>query len=246
MNVVRQVEHIIEMYNTVKNTYETFQHLYRAEKRALENLKSVVDIRSFSDFMNWQNRQMYLERRAEDIYKGMNVKVGKNSYSLTEIDQIPDALRNTFSDPFNKDFTEEEKRDIYLKMGLTPGNYIYLKTWQQRNDAIAKKIRTYGEIFEEETEEAFLSNQNLIDKYKTSSEDIDINEITKEAHITAMKQEMLLRELIQIMIGMHDYDLSRDKMMKTPPSPPKLPYDVGDRIFGSITEGVGSNNYSGF
>jgi len=244
MHIANQVVNIVEFATTAKSTYDSFIKLVDAEKRALKNIASVVDIRSVEDFMSWTNRTMYLAKQEEDIYKHMGVKVGNNTYKMHEIMQIPDAMRNSFRDPYEGDFTEEQVRDMWIKLGLTPGNYNYMKTWEERNDKIAKRILTYSDIFADEMEEAAERNENIMGKYQESDEEgIDINEITKEAHITAMNTEMAIREQTRLMIEMHEYQLSRDKMNERLPTPPRRSDFWGESPFGSITGGQGSNSY---
>jgi len=241
---------IAEYAHIIKNTYDTFENavkqlekLKAAEKRAIKNITSIVDIRSIDDFVNWQNRMSYLAREEEYYFNQMGVQIGKNKYDMTQIFDIPDALLNSFRDPFDGDYTEEEKRDMWIKLGLTPGNYNYMKTWEERNDKIAKRILTYSDILADEHEEAAIRNQNVMGKYTVSSEDLDINEITKEAHITAMNTEMAIREQTRLMIEMHEYELSKDRMAATPPSPPKRSFFWDEDPFGSITSGHATNSY---
>jgi hypothetical protein len=247
IHITEMVEYAVmaaEALNTAKNTLDSFKKLVAAEKRALKNIASVVDIRSVEDFVSWTNRTMYLARQEEDIYNQMGVKIGKNTYKMHEINQIPDAMRNSFRDPYEGDFTEEQVRDMWIKLGLTPGNYNYMKTWEERNNKIAKRILTYSDIFADEMEEAAERNENIMAKYRDSDEDgIDINEITKEAHITAMNTEMAIREQTRLMIEMHDYQMSRDKMNENLPTPPRRSDFWGESPFGSITGGQGSNSY---
>jgi len=242
MNAIHAKE-IIELMNTASDTAEDLEHTIEATKRAWNNIQSIVDVRSVGDFMKWFNRQLYLEQEVEYRYNKVSVKVGKNSYKLHEIDEIPDALRNTFMDPREVDFTEEEKKQMWVSLGLAPSNYAYLKTWQERNDKIAKRIITYSDVLADEHEEAAARNQNIMGKYSVSSKTLDINEITKEAHITAMNTEMAIREQTRLMIEMHEYNLSRDRMLDTPPNQPRRSDFWGEDPYGSITAGHGVNSY---
>jgi len=230
-------------FETARDTYKNLEKAIEVERKAWNNIRSVVDIRSVEDFMSWTNRTMYLARQEEDIYNQMGVRIGNKTYKMHEIDQIPDAMRNSFRDPFEGDFTEEEKRNMWIKLGLTPGNYNYMKTWEERNNKIAKRILTYSDIFADEMEEAAERNENIMGKYTESSDDLDINEITKEAHITAMNTEMAIREQTRLIIEMHEYELSKDRMNAMLPSPPKRSDFWDEDPFGSITGGQGVNNY---
>ena len=242
LNRIHLIE-IVQFAKTAKDTYDDLQESIEAAKRAWNNIRSVADARSVGDFMKWFNRQLYLEREVEERYNKVSVKVGKNAYKLHEIDQIPDALRNSFRDPREGDFTEQEKKDMWVSLGLSPSNYTYLKTWQERNDKIAKRILTYSDVFADEHEEAAARNRNIMGKYLHSGDDLDINEITKEAHITAMNTEMAIREQTRLMIEMHEYNLSRDRMFDTPPNQPRRSDFWDEDPYGSITAGHGVNSY---
>lgn len=244
MQVLSFALELRESIKTVYNTYNQLQRMIDAERRALNNLRSIADVRSISDFMTWQNRQLFLAREAEWHFDRMNVRVGGNTYSMREIEDIPNALRNSFRDPFERDFSEEDRRNLLLRLGMAPGNYTYLRTWEQRNNEIARRIMTYSNIFHAEHEEAAMRNQAVMDRYSVVNEDLDINEILMETHVTAMNTEMAIREQTRIMIEMHEYTLSRDRMMDTPPTPPSLSHHWNSNHFDRITEGIGINSFS--
>lgn len=243
MQVIEFGNQLEQMVLTVEQSFQQLEHMIDSTERAYKNLRSIVDVRSISDFFEWNNRQLYLEREVEMRYNNISVKVGKNTYRLHEIDEVPDALRNTFRDTFDGDFTEDEKRDMFISLGLAPSNYAYLKTWEERNKKIARQIMTYNDVFYDELDLAKERNDNIMGKYQASSDDLDINEITKEAHITAMNTEMAIREQNRLLVEMHQYTLSRDKIMDTPPTPPQRSRIWGVDPFGSVTEGYGVSNY---
>ena len=243
INIVELITTAKKTAETAKNTIDQLKKMEEAAERAIKNIRSVVDVRSVGDFMNWYNRQLYLEREVEYRYDKASVNIGKNTYKLHEIDEIPGAMMNTFRDARDGDFTEEQKRDMLISLGLAPSNYTYLKTWQDRSNKIAKRILTYSDIYSDEQQDAYDRNKNIMDKYDDSSDNLDINEITKEAHITTMNIEMAIREQTRLMNERNEYDLSRDRIMDTPPTPPRRSYFWDENPFGSITEGHGENNY---
>jgi hypothetical protein len=246
-HVLEYAQFLLMVKNTLKaaeDTYEDLQHTIKSTERAIKNLQSIVDVRSLSDFMAWNNRQLYLEREVETRYSDISVKVGRNTFRLHEIDEVPDALRNSLRDTFDGNFTEDEKRDMFVSLGLAPSNYAYLKTWEERNQKIAKEIMTYNDVFYDELEEAKERNENIMGKYRVpGDEPPDINEISKEAHITAMNTEMAIREQNRLLVEMHQYTLSRDKIMDTPPTPFRLSDRWNYNVWEPITEGYGVNSY---
>ena len=236
-----------QFYQTAVNTYNQFQKMVEAEKRTFNNLRSIVDTRSLADFMNWGNRQLYLARESEHYNEQMGIKIGNNTYSAHDIDKIPAALMNEFSDPFSNELTEEEKRDIWLKMGLTPGNYAYLMAYEDRRDKIAKRIMTYSDIFFDEHEEAAARNRNMINKYGSSNEELDINEISKERHITDMNIEMTLREKTRLLMELSEFELSQQEIDSRPPTPTMRSLIWGADPFGSAVPNSNTiNRYESF
>jgi len=238
--VIYYAQSLAELSQNVQNSYQQIQHMIRAEQRALENLRSIVDVRNFDDFMKWQNRQLYLEREVEDRFDNIGVKIGKNTYTLTELDKIPSAMRDNYGDPYWDDFTEEQREEMYFKLGLAPANYNYVKTWSAREDMIAKRLLTRGEILDEENAQAAEGYQNLIQKYRQSREDLDTNELLKNSHMTMMQIEMVLRDLSRAIAAKDEYDMAKDKKSQAPANPPRLSDQWNKEIFGNISKEPGS------
>ena len=243
-DIATQASEVYNMVESVLTLKEQLENIIESEKRAIKNLTSILDVRSFGDFMNWMNRTAYLSREAEARYASFGVSVGKNRVGLKDIDKIPDALRTTFHDPFSQNFSEEEKYQMLTQMGLSPSNYMYLKTWQVEGDDIARRVMTYAGIFSEEADEAALRNREMLGRYNTSSEDLDINKLTKEGNTVLMNQEMAIREQTGVILMLHRWLLARDREENVPPSPPVLSPDYGQPMFTKITGGAGTSTPS--
>jgi hypothetical protein len=99
---------------------------------AVQNLKSLKDIRSYSDFMDWYNRQLYFEKSAVQSFDSMNVSIGKKNYKLSDIVGIGEGLQNSYIDVWKEDFTEDQRRALWLKLGMTPANYAYVTPFRQK------------------------------------------------------------------------------------------------------------------
>jgi hypothetical protein len=226
-----------DMVMSIKHLYDQLEHLKRTEERYMKNLKSIMDARSFSDFMGWFNRSLYITQEAERIYNGMGVKIGGKNYGLTDIDEIPDALRNEFVDRHSGDLTEEEKYRVWTRLGLAPSNYFYLKTWQNRSEEIKKRFIAAREMHADELEEAADRNNAILAEYSEESEDIDSNKIAKNSHATQMQIEMVLRDLSLSVDDLKDYIATRDQADKILPNP-MMPSENWNRSsFSPITNG---------
>jgi hypothetical protein len=179
---------------SVQHLYDQLEHMKQSAERAVNNLAGVLDARSLSDFMSWFNRQLYLEREVERRYNNLDVTIGSKNYHISEIDKIPDAIKNEFVDNWGKELSEEEKRKVWVNMGLSPGNYMYLQTWQERGKKISQKVRTMNDILYEELDDAASRNNALLAKFAEKNDKLDINEISKDQAAILAQIEMAVRE----------------------------------------------------
>ena len=132
-NQITQLQHMVD--NTV----------YQIE-RTLQNLSSVGDIGSWEDFMNWYNRQLYMERRAIETFNNMNVKIGNTNYKLTDIEGIADGISYTYMEYWDREFTEAERREMWLGLGLSPSNYAYVQPFRERARDVYREAFVSSEI----------------------------------------------------------------------------------------------------
>jgi hypothetical protein len=163
-NVAKYAMMVENMVETATNSYNQVQNLMRMEERVVKNLKGAKNIRSFDDFKNWYNRGLYLEKQAEDIFNSIGVQIGDKTYSLTDINEIPDALEEAFT--WDTEFSEKQVRDMWLWMGVSPANYAYIKTWREREQAAAKQILAARAIHEEERKAALEEQKEISDALK--------------------------------------------------------------------------------
>jgi len=224
-----------QMATQIDHLYDQLQHLKRTEERYMKNLKSIMDVKSFEAFMDWFNRSMYIEREAERIYSGMGVTVGNKKYSLHEIDEIPDALRNEYTDRNWDSMSEEERYKVWTTLGVSPSNYFYIKTWQKREEDIKKRFIAAREMHADELEEAADRNNSVLEEYSEESEDIDSNKIAKNSHATQMQIEMVLRDLSLSLDDLKDYIVTRDQEDKTLANPMRPSESWNSNYFKPIT-----------
>jgi len=178
----------------IKHLYDQLEHMKASTERAINNLQGVLDVRSFSDFMGWFDRQLYLEREVERRYGNMGVTIGRKSYHVSEIDRIPDALKSEYVDRWGKELSEEERKKLWADLGLSPGNYMYLQTWKERGKKISQRVRTMNDIFYEELDDAASRNNALLAKFAEENDKLDINEISKDQAAILAQIEMAVRE----------------------------------------------------
>jgi hypothetical protein len=100
--------------------------------------------------MAWNNRQLYMERQVEAKFHSIGMNIGGKRYGLTEAMDIPGALLNDLKDTATGEFTEAQRKRMYVKLGLSPLNYNYVKTWQGRIEDSVKWMATKTEVLNEE------------------------------------------------------------------------------------------------
>jgi hypothetical protein len=158
------IQSMAQLVTNVQHAYDQLQNMIRAEQRVIRNLRGITDIKSWDDFMSWYNRQLYLEKQVEEKFNNLGVKIGKKTYHVKDIADIPYALKETYVDYWDEEFTEEQRREMWINLGLTPSNYAYIQTWKQREKDLIKKFLTKPEIQNDEYMEAMTRNSELADR----------------------------------------------------------------------------------
>jgi len=147
---VEQAIHYAQMVNDNIQQIEQFRQMIvntgNQIDMAMQNLKSVTDIKSWDDFMDWYNRQLYLERQAMETWDNMSVKIGKKDYKLNDVYGMAEGFKDTHIDYWNKEFTEEQRREMWLGLGLTPANYAYVQPFRAKANEITKRNLTRVQI----------------------------------------------------------------------------------------------------
>ncbi|MDR1211808.1 MAG: hypothetical protein LBK40_06210 [Spirochaetaceae bacterium] len=231
--VIYYIQMVEQQMQAAANTYNQLQNMIRAEQRALDNLKGITQVSDFGDFMDWYNRQLYLERQTEQRFTNMGIKIGKKTYKVADIDQIPDAAGSRYgSEYWANEFTDEQRRAMWLNLGMTPANYAYVQTWKAKEDEIGRILLTNREIQNEEYQEAMLRNRELSDMVLNGDVGekgvlqaifevlVDTNKASREGN---MQYAMAL-----------EYQEARDKQGEAPANDPVISDWWGQSMFRPI------------
>jgi hypothetical protein len=140
--IIYWLQQFDQMAQSIKHLSEQGEMLKQQLKMTTSNWENITDVKSFDDFMDWYNRQLYLERRAEAEFNGLGVTIGKKNYKITDIHGMAYGLKDTFVDYWDKEFTDVQRREMWMNLGLTPANYAYVQTWKEREKELAKKFIT--------------------------------------------------------------------------------------------------------
>jgi len=61
----------LDMTEQITNTLTMITHLEKQIENQVKNFQNMGKIHSYKDFMDWYNRQIYLERKTEEAYNNM-------------------------------------------------------------------------------------------------------------------------------------------------------------------------------
>ncbi|MDR1909484.1 MAG: hypothetical protein LBQ35_06180 [Spirochaetaceae bacterium] len=232
---------IAQMVENAMNTYNQFQNMLRMEQMALDNLRNVTRVNSWDDFMDWYNRQLYLERQAETRFNRMGVRIGGRTYRLADVAEIPAAMESTYVDYWDNEFSERQRREMWLNLGLTPANYVYVQTWKAREETLARNIMTKLELMNEEHMRDTEQDQATLarleeDRSLPESERMGEKGLLSLLAEAALNTNRVLRQISYDTAEFNEYQLSRDRQSRTPPNPPDLSEMWGRSLFEPIAE----------
>ena len=151
---ITQIQHMVQMVQNGRDQIE----------RAMKNLSSAKDISSWSDFTSWYNRQLYLERRTMETFQNMNVSIGDKSYHLTDIEGIVSGYKDQTKEYWDNEFTEEQRRAMWINLGLTPSNYAFVQPFRAKALDIAREGLTQREVQNEYYTRQMERNKERLDR----------------------------------------------------------------------------------
>jgi len=128
-NNVEQIMHTVTMIG----------HLENQVKMTMHNLKSAEDIKDWDDFVSWYNRQLYMERRAISMFENTKVSFGNKDYHFMDIAGMADGITRQHTEFWENEFSEPQRRAMWIELGLTPSNYAYRKTFQQKLNKLSEE-----------------------------------------------------------------------------------------------------------
>jgi hypothetical protein len=151
---------------------------------AVQNLSSLGDVSNWNDFKDWYNRQLYLEHMAIDAVKGMDVTIGKKNYSMWDLEGIADGLNDTYGPGYwEKEFTEEQRREMWIGMGLTPANYAYVQPYRQKAREISREMLAMSKIQNIKNQAYSYEVQRYIDAIKADAKNKPEDQMGEKAYL---------------------------------------------------------------
>jgi len=156
LNSFMQLTHLDQIIVWIQEAADQFEsliqlglqveHLAHVIQMTIQNLQSLEDIDSWEDFKDFYNRQLYMEAQVVSTFKNLNVNIGKKNYSLFDLKGMAAGAKDTYIDYWNKEFTEDQRREMWMGLGLTPSNYAFVKPIREKANELTDKLISAGEI----------------------------------------------------------------------------------------------------
>ena len=197
-------------------------------ERTWQNLSSLDEVKSYDDFMDWYNRQLYYDRTVKESFNSITVTIGKSNYKLSDLEGWGNGLQDAFTKKFwEEEFTEEQRREMWLGLGLTPANYAYVQPFRQQYADLAKRFLTASDIENEKYMAAMEQNKKYKDKLagdklldpENKMGDKAVQMIIADA---AIANNEALHDLIMLMTDMMEMKAAEYYLNQTPSDAPSF------------------------
>jgi len=204
----------------IKHLYDMGQKMVEQVRLTAQNIQNNLSVDSWDDFMNWYNRQLYMETQTVEMFKNMKVNVGGKSYHISDLQGVGEGWKSQW----NKEFSEDQRREMWYKLGLTPSNYAYRQVYNQKMFEIADMLYVAPDIINNEIIEDNIANNeinNALAKDSSLPEDERLGD--KELQIYQLKLSMQMNK------NLNDIKMQNAEMMRMQAIQLKLdntPYDA--------------------
>jgi hypothetical protein len=203
------------------------EHMKMQAQQAVQNLASIKDIDSWDDFMAFYNRQLYLERKTGEAWDNMNIKIGKKDYHISDISGMADGFNDTYVEYWNNEFTEDQRKAMWLELGLTPSNYAYVQPFRARANEHMKQGLTAVGIQNEWYMRNMASNNErkaklAADKDKKTEDKLGSKEITMMILDSLMETNKVMNDIAMNQAYEREEKANQAALDKTPKTNPKI------------------------
>jgi conjugal transfer/entry exclusion protein len=169
-NGYTMVQQLQAMYNNIQNAYQQLQQQIKSfESFDFSQLDARDPLGSWRSIMTYADRMMTYEENIESILNNRNLKIGKDSYSLTDVftsnpidtakGMAQEGVGFVAVDPFEKKLTPEEKAAFHSKYGMSYGHYM--------------RYNTIGEALQKKAAESIAYTQGMQENINEDRERLD-------------------------------------------------------------------------
>jgi hypothetical protein len=218
---------LLDNISQIDATVDLYKKSVEQIALAARNIESAKDIKSWDDFTDWYNRQLYFERKAVESVKGVKVTIGKKEYSLLDIEGMADGVNDTHFEYWNNQFSEDQRRAMWIELGLSPANYAYVQPFRLKGREIARQLFAASEIINDKNMKSSSENKDILDKHERDSLKSPENQMgQKEVEQDLLKVNISSNEKLSDIAALQAKHLEylgvKEYLDNTPPSTPLL------------------------
>jgi conjugal transfer/entry exclusion protein len=176
--------------NQLRNAYEQLQQAVKSfQALDISKLDAKDPLGSWRTIMTYANTQANNVKKIEGIMNAKNLKIGNNSWSLTDLYKSNPAktAKDMFSaganfvavDPFEREKTTEEKAMFHSRYGMEYGNYMRFDSIRQALRSKAQEAVAELQAIEEGEDEW----AKQLDEVAKKAADPDEDSVVQQAQI---------------------------------------------------------------
>jgi hypothetical protein len=254
---IRAIENGIEMYEELTGIYQTIKtNVERLEeqRRAFEafdprRLSMKDPLGSWNKIMTYGGRMMTYEENIESILNRKDIKIGKASYSLSDLyrtnpvtnltEMAGSAMNYAITDPFEKQLTPDERTVFNQKYGISYGHYMRYHKIGEGLSKKAMEVTAYNKKLHEELVKDREAIQSMLEEHGNGSwvrEQQKINSL-----LTAKNQDLKTKTKLLTDIAAVYFNAAAEAKMDMEALQKNNDVDLGDNYL-KILEKIGNRN----
>jgi len=175
-NLLETIHNGYLTYQSVLNSIEQIKYAYESTQIQLQQIQQlkIEDIQSFTDAVNYVDKQVDFVRQTENRFKSISMNVGGTNIPLTEFYKAPGAAYDMVKDNMTAKMSDWEKARAWSHFGLNPANYFYLKAWGGRIEEASKQLVVVEEVIKENNQKTAKEVKEIADKANQSGSELAV------------------------------------------------------------------------
>jgi hypothetical protein len=231
---------IAHMKETLANAKAQLSQLKNAEDIVKGNLRGLLSSHTWDDFGEWRDWDAYLSNEAEKYFREAGVEIGGKKWSLAEVSEIPELMKNGQPGLFTNEFTPAEIKRMWLEHGMSPDNYVWAELWRKRGEEAEAKILHGTQIANEQFMKTADRGNEILQLLADDKQIADEAQRMGEKALAELSVEVQIRTnnaVQQLSVDIAralERQLAKELEAAKPPEPPRLSEHWNYNPFGSM------------
>lgn len=179
-NLLQMIKEYEMMVTQTQTAITSLQYQYEAtvnQAKAMQKL-DYADIDSFRDAVSVANQGLSFLRNTENYLTRQRFQFGNNSYTLTEMYNVPGGALSTMVVAATADMTAAQKAAVWHYYGLDPANYYYTQLWKKRITDVGKQLVAMSVQTEELSQKQLNANEELANAAQNTDSSVALQQIS--------------------------------------------------------------------